>query len=408
MEGRKLFQSIRLENILSFGPDMAELPLEPLNVLIGPNASGKSNLIEVLSLLAAAPFDLQEPIRKGGGVRDWLWKGDSGTPTAKVEVTFRPQRPFRYRLSFTGTSDRFTMVDEVVEDEKTGPSGEAPNFYYRYKQGGSVIKVVAPTETSPSEGVPPPPVDDRLEQVLPMEEVDQGQSILSQRRDRRAYPELWGMSMVFRFTHFYRELVLSRDAPVRLPQNPDLPQSYLMEDASNLSVVLSSLLNQPDVKERILERMRDFYPSFRDVTATVNGGTVQIFFHERGLRHPVPATRLSDGSLRYLCLLAILCNPNLAWVVCLEEPELGLHPDVIPEVAKLLVEASSRSQIFVTTHSDVLVDALTDTPEAVIVCEKEEGATVMRRLDAEELKPWLEEYRLGEMWTRGQIGGNRW
>ena len=85
-----------------------------------------------------------------------------------------------------------------------------------------------------------------------------------------------------------------------------------------------------------------------------------------------------------------------------------MHPDVIPEVAKLLVEMSSRTQIFVTTHSDILVDALTDTPEAVIVCEKSEGATQLRRLDATQLKPWLEEYRLGELWTSGEIGGNRW
>ena len=92
MEGMRFIQSIRLENILSFGPDMAELPLEPLNVLIGPNASGKSNLIEALSLLHAAPSDLQEPIRRGGGVRDWLWKGVPGAPTATVEVTFRTQR----------------------------------------------------------------------------------------------------------------------------------------------------------------------------------------------------------------------------------------------------------------------------------------------------------------------------
>ena len=408
MEGRRLIQSIRLENILSFGTDMAEFPLEPLNVLIGPNASGKSNFIEVLSLLHAAPSDLQEPIRRGGGVRDWLWKGVPGTPTATVEVTFRPQMPFRYRLSFTCTSDRFTIVDEVVEDAKPESSSEAPDFYYRYKKGSPVIKVGVPTGVDPSEQVPLPPAGDRPEQVLPPEEVDQDQSILSQRRDRRAYPELWAMSMIFRFTHLYRGLDLRRDAPVRLPQKPDLPQSYLMEDASNLSVVLSDLLNQPDVKERILERMRDFYPSFRDVMVTISGGAVQIFFHEKGLHHPIPASRLSDGSLRYLCLLAVLCNPNSPGVVCIEEPELGLHPDIIPEVAKLLVEASSRSQIFVTTHSDVLVDALTETPEAVIVCEKEEGATRMRRLDAEELKPWLEEYRLGEMWTRGEIGGNRW
>ena len=411
MEGMRFIQSIRLENILSFGPDTAELPLEPLNVLIGPNASGKSNFIEALSLLHAAPQDLQEPIRRGGGVRDWLWKGVPGAPTATVEVTVEyPSaiKPLRYRLSFNcRCADQFPIVDEVVEDTKPGPDGEAPDFYYRYQRGKPVIKFVAPTEGNPF-GIPVPPVGDRLEQVLPSGEVEPGQSILSQRRDRRAYPELWAISMVFSRTRFYRGLDLRRDAPVRLPQKPDLPQGFLMEDASNLSVVLSDLLNQPDVRERILERMRDFYPSFRDVMATVSGGAVQIFFHEKGLRHPVPATRLSDGSLRYLCLLAVLCNPNSPGVVCIEEPELGLHPDIIPEVAKLLVEASSRSQIFVTTHSDVLVDALTETPEAVIVCEKEEGATRMRRLDAEELKPWLEEYRLGEMWTRGEIGGNRW
>ena len=84
----------------------------------------------------------------------------------------------------------------------------------------------------------------------------------------------------------------------------------------------------------------------------------------------MPATRLSDGSLRYLCLLTVLCHPDPPPVVCIEEPEMGLHPDAISEVAKLLVEASSRSQIFVTTHSDILIDALTEVPEAVIICER--------------------------------------
>ena len=77
-------------------------------------------------------------------------------------------------------------------------------------------------------------------------------------------------------------------------------------------------------------------------------------------------------------------------------------------MAKLLIDASKRSQIFVTTHSDVLVDALSEVPEAVVVCEKVDGATQLRRLDAESLKPWLEKYRLGELWTSGRFGGNRW
>ena len=85
---------------------------------------------------------------------------------------------------------------------------------------------------------------------------------------------------------------------------------------------------------------------------------------------------------------------------------MGLHPDVIPKLAKLLVDAANRSQIIVTTHSDILVDALTDTPEAVVICEKVDGATQLRRLNAEDLKDWLKQYRLGELWTSGQLGGN--
>ena len=185
-------------------------------------------------------------------------------------------------------------------------------------------------------------------------------------------------------------------------------QEYLLSDGSNLALVLNNLLNRPPVKAQILERMRDFYPSFSDIVVSVRGGPAQVFFHERGLQHPIPATRLSDGSMRYLCLLAVLCNPDQKGIVCIEEPELGLHPDIIPEVAKLLVEASKRCQLFVTTHSDMLVDSLTDTPEAVIVCEKPEATTQLRRLSAEELEPWLTKYGLGDLWTRGHFGGNRW
>ena len=138
----------------------------------------------------------------------------------------------------------------------------------------------------------------------------------------------------------------------------------------------------------------------------VEAGSVQVFLQEGNVT--IPATRLSDGTLRYLCLLAILCNPNLPPLVCLEEPELGLHPDILPGLAELLREASERCQLIVTTHSDTLVDALTDTPESIVVCEKENGQTQLKRLDEKELSHWLEKYRLGELWTSGELGGNRW
>ena len=406
MEGMRFIRTIRLDNILSYGPGAGEFTLEPLNVLIGPNASGKSNLFEALSLLQAAPGDLQAPIRLGGGVREWLWKGATESYKATIDVTLpyplpvlEQVMPIRYRLSFTEVGGRFFLIDESLESEKPwAPGSDKPYIFYSYDfQGGQpMIDVVTPVE------------GDRYERRLKREDVQPDQSILSQRRDPFLYPELTSLNSLFQSMGFYRDWNFGHLSLPRSPQRTDLYQNALAEDASNLSLVLSELLNRPGTKERILEGMRAFYPSFKDVTVPVTGGTVQVFFHEEGIHRAIPATRLSDGSLRYLCLLVVLLHPEPPNVICIEEPELGLHPDIIPEVAKLLIEASKRSQIFVTTHSDILVDALSEVPEAVVVCEKVDGATQLRRLDKESLEPWLKKYRLGELWTSGEIGGNRW
>ena len=402
MDGKRFIQTIRLESVLSYGPETPAFAMEPLNVLIGPNASGKSNLIEALSILAAAPQDIQVPFREGGGVGEWLWKGSQDPlRTAAVEVTVEDfaGRPtsLRYRLSFGDLFSRFTLLDEVVEEEQPSEPDGMPKFYYQYRGGQPVVRVDGEALS---------------ELHLKREDLESGQSILSQLR-------LPGLSLgiesgvayltvTFNQMRFYREFQLGPNTPLRRPQQADLPQNYLLEDGSNLSVVLSFMLNQPHIKAWLLDNLQEFYPSVRDILVVVLGGTVQVFFQEEGLKANVPATRLSDGSLRYLCLLAALYSPEAPPVICIEEPETGLHPDVIPKLAKLLVEASERSQIFVTTHSDILVDALSETPEAVVICEKVNGATQLRRLNADDLKVWLEKYRLGELWTRGHIGGNLW
>ncbi|MDM8548635.1 AAA family ATPase [Desulfobacterales bacterium HSG2] len=132
-----------------------------------------------------------------------------------------------------------------------------------------------------------------------------------------------------------------------------------------------------------------FSDEFDDISTKIHGGTVQAYLHESMLNQPVPASRVSDGTLRFLCLLLILCHPEPPPLICIEEPELGLHPDILPHIAKLLTDASERTQLIVTTHSDVLVDELTEKPDAVVVCEKYNGATTMGRLDTESLRVWL-------------------
>ena len=396
MDGKRLVRRVQFENILSFGPSTPPLDLEPLNVLIGPNASGKSNFIEALTILAATPRDVQTPLREGGGTVEWLWKGSQDVPMATLDVIVENmlnEIPLRYRLSFSELFARFTLMDEVVEDEHASSPDESPVFYYQYRGGEPVVRA----------GRRPSSV-----RHLERGTVKFSQSILSQLRNPGSYNELELLTQTFEEMHFYREFQIGHGTPLRRPQRVDHIQDYLLEDGSNLAVVLSYLLNQPTIKARILDHLQEFYPSVQDILATVLGGSIQLSFHEEGLHQPVTSTRLSDGTLRYLCLLTVLCHPQKPSVICIEEPETGLHPDVIPGLASLLVEASKHSQIIVTTHSDILVDALSETPEAVVICEKVNGSTQLRRLDADDLKVWLEKYRLGELWTRGHIGGNLW
>ena len=386
-----LIHSIQLTNFLSFGEASEAVQLRDLNVVIGPNGSGKSNLLEAFELLSGAPKDLTKPIRDGGGIRDWLWKGSKTPAIASLEAIVRypkgPQ-PLRYRLSFTEVGQRFEIVDERIENERAQSNKPQAYFHYRFQNGHAVLNV------------------QDVERRLNHEDIDPSQSILSQRRDPDQYPEITYLGQTLGKIRLYREWSFGRYTAPRLPQKADLPNDTLEADCSNLGLVLNRLRRDPVVKARLLKALQALYEGIDDYDVQIEGGTVQVFFHE-GSR-AIPATRLSDGTLRYLCLLAILCHPDPPPLVCIEEPELGLHPDVLPRVGELLKEASQRCQLIVTTHSDVLVDSMTDMPEVVLVAEKQPGGTVLRRLDAEKLKPWLEKYRLGTLWTRGDVGGTRW
>lgn len=386
-----LLKSIHLKNFLSFGESAGPIGLLPLNVVIGPNGSGKSNLIEAVELIRSAPKELLTPIRDGGGVRDWLWKGTPKPPTATIDAVFENTKGpsnLRYVLSFTEVAQRFEILDERIENEHPDVGHDRPYFYYRFENGHGVLNVKGE------------------QRRLQHEEIDPSASILSQRKDPDQYPEITFLGNSFSKIRLYREWSFGRYTAPRLPQKADMPNDFLEADSSNLGLVLNRLRRDPSVKQRLLKALRALYEGIDDYDIQIEGGTVQVFFHEG--RFTIPATRLSDGTLRYLCLLAVLCHPNPPPLVCIEEPELGLHPDVLPTLAELLKEASERTQLIVTTHSDVLVDAMTDRPDAVLVAEKTPDGTTLTRLNADKLKPWLQKYRLGELWTRGEIGGTRW
>ncbi|MCB0064763.1 MAG: AAA family ATPase [Caldilineaceae bacterium] len=117
---KRFIRTLRLENFLSFGPDSTALELNSLNVFIGPNGSGKSNFIEAIDFLTASATDLTQPIRAGGGVQEWLWKGAAETAIAEIDATlYYPANntPLRHRLAFTSVNGRFELIDEAIENE---------------------------------------------------------------------------------------------------------------------------------------------------------------------------------------------------------------------------------------------------------------------------------------------------
>ena len=386
-----LLKSITAKNLLSFGPEGMTLDLEPLNVLIGPNGSGKSNLLEAIGLFQAAPRNLAAPVRRGGGVGEWIWKGNPDSPASAEVVVSNPKgkQDLRHTIEFAKSSHWFELVDERVEDELPHPESETTCAYYGFQGGHPIMRA-----------------RDGNERRLKRDDFKPDESILSQRKDPEQYPELAYLSGRYERIRMYREWEFGRNVALRTPQKADVRRHPLDENYLNLALFLNKLQQTPRAKAKFIEKLSDLYDGLTDFTLNFEGGTAQIYFTEGDFA--IPATRLSDGSLRYLCLLAILLDPDPPPLIGLEEPEMGIHPDLIPGISNLMVEASDRCQLVVTTHSNMLVETMTEYAESVVICEKHQGQTTMKRLKESEIDYLLHNYRLGELWSSGDLGGVRW
>lgn len=392
-------------HILSFGDQSRPIDLNRLTVLIGPNGSGKSNLLDLLDLMREAPDGLRDGILRGGGVLEWMWKGERVSQAAYLQVRVdndKDGNPLQHYIIFAETNQAFSLRVESVVSLTRRAKGYTPNRLLVRSDEAFNLKQEIPkrvAEESHSLGA-------ALSDKQWWKSAGTNVSMLEDFRDPENYPELTFLTTFYKGIRLYRQWSFGRETPLRRAQSADARSDFLEEDFSNLGLVLNRLRKSPATKRAIIDHLKDLYEGLTDFDVSVEGGSVLVYLTEG--EFTIPAVRLSDGTLRYLGLLALLCDPNPPPLIGIEEPELGLHPDLIPKIADLLKEASGRCQLIVTTHSDILVSALSDCPESIIVCEKHDGQTTMRHLDPEELKPWLEKYRLGELWTRGQIGGVRW
>lgn len=406
MEGRAgfnkemsmLLKRLTLENFLSFGKKVS-IPLRDINIFIGANGSGKSNVLDAIELLHSAPKNISSPMREGGGTPEWIWKGTGegyNSNTAVVEAivhypygTVEGNRNIRYMFSFSSPNMLFEQRDEVIENEAPiNENEEIPYFYYHYNNGRPVINV------------------DNGNRSLKREDVDFESSILSQRKDPDVYPEITYIGSQLEAIRLYRKWNFGRKTPARSPERTDAQNRYLEADYSNWILVLNRLSNNMHTKRKIEGYLKDLKAGITGYNMYVSQGTIQFFLEENGVS--IPSARLSDGTIHFLCLLTMLCDPTPPPVICIEEPEIGLHPDMISKVADLIMEASKVCQIIVSTHSPFLVDYFTDTPEDVVVVENNDGSSYMSRLSKAELLPWLEKYSLGDLWVKGEIGGTVW
>jgi predicted ATPase len=387
---KNAIKSLRIQNLLSFGKDSPTIELGDLNVLIGPNGSGKSNVIEIIGLLRSTPKDFAAEVGDSGGISELLWKGRPKATSATIEVIASPQgvsRTIRYRLAFTKTGPLLKIADERIENEKPDAGHDKPYLYFDYSGGRPVLNVAGE------------------QRHLRREEVNPQQSILSQRQDPDQYPEVTYLGRFFGSFRLYRNWDFGPDSGIRDLYGSELKTDFLEEDISNLGLMLNRVRSES--KTDFLKYLKMFYDGAEDIYTKIVGGLVDLRLEEEG-GISIPASRLSDGTLRWLSLLTILLHPDPPPLVCIEEPELGLHPDVIRPLAKLLLIASDRMQLIVTTHSDALIDELSETARSVIVCEKHDGSSVLKRLDNDQLSEWLTRYKLGQLWRTGEIGGNRW
>ena len=414
MAGNGLTRSIRLENILSFGPEAQTLELGPLNVLIGPNGSGKSNLVQALSLLRAVPNNLDQFVLNNGGISGWIWKGSGEARIASISVAMNdPSWKFSgygtvgYGLSLAEPpwGQNPVIVDEAVwgADDYLDQGTEWQPLYRRNNGDPivSAIRSLLPAmrreDVTLEKSTAP---DDNKFSVI--------RSVLSQLADMNTYPEISFLRLRLDGIQAYDVFDTGPGSALRQAELAANLPGPLDQKGSNLHTLLNSLLNNAKIRDAVKDRVKDLYEGIKDVDTQVAANTLQTIIFEDGLDSPITPNRMSGGTLRYLCLIAILCNPNPPPLILLEEPEVGLHPDLLQNVTRMIKEASERTQLIVTTHSEYIVDYLNDQPESLIITERGRNGTEFKRVDKENFGIWLEKYRVGELWTSGQLGGVRW
>ncbi len=395
----QFWNEIKIRNIFSFDDTGIDIKLKPLNVLIGQNASGKSNFINVINMLFATSVDFENNIIRNGGINEVLWKG-ADTPEAEITATMRnaidETHPIHYHLKFNVENSNHQITNEIIKSYNPNFPKSKPYLYFE-RLGKDVTINLGEAYSR------------RLKRLrLSSDEFKLEKSVLAQRNDPKIYPEITYLSDYFRACSTFGVFESINTQWLKAPNKVGDFNLSLLRDCSNFSLVVNRLDRLGLLRSFILPKLKTLYDHIDNFKTFIEADHAVLYLEERGLNKPLSISRMSDGTLRFLALLVILFNPDGPPVICIDEPEVGLHPEVIPVLGELLIQASQEKQIIVATHSVQLVDALSETPDSIMVFERVENKTSVNQLDPAELREWLSEYSLGKLWAKGVIGGTRY
>ena len=353
-----------------------KVPLRNINVLIGANGSGKSNFLEVFSFLQTIHSGrlsekledeaLRQYAARAGGAGRLLHFGPRNTGSVDLQINFRdPRGEYSASMGYTDTDS--LRIKGISANYPLGSSRQLPleSQLSEDENAAAISKIEIGMH------------DDGFRQLL----------------------SSW------RLYHFHDT---SRSAPIKMTAELH-DNRYLRADGSNLPAFLYLLREKHQDSHRFLRNtIRLVAPFFEDFILEPrpeNEDTIRLEWKHVGTDAYFDVSSLSDGTLRFIALAALLQQPVelRPSVILLDEPELGLHPLAITMLASMIKTASVDTQVILATQSPILLDYF--EPEDVLVADRVDGATEFRRLSSDKLAIWLEDYSIGELWEKNDLGG---
>jgi len=346
--------------------ELKDFGLSDLNVFIGGNGAGKSNLIEFFRLLRKIiDGNLNEYIRSGGGISDFLFKGRKVTSQMEFETRFG-LRGYRFGIE-PGPSEDCVLTKEARYYD-LGTSGW---WEFGNSLDGRSLLVEEARGHSP---------------------------------DSRYSRPVYDAISSWQIYHFHDTSATSAMRHYEIVQD----NRALRFDAANIAPYLLRLSKkEPGLYQEILDSLHLVMPFFDefllDVAEFGEKRKVNLSWLQKGSDYPMQPYHFSDGSIRFICLATALLQPNPPSTIIIDEPELGLHPSAIAILAELIQNASKQTQLIVATQSPALIDYF--GVEDVIAVNLKDGASTFERLEEKDFNVWLQTYSVGELWSKNVISG---